>query len=213
VGDAVHCLRCALDHVIYHLVSVCTSGQGPFNQLYFPTGKDAADFADRLRAASTYKLKGGSLVQRLRPEAVQAIQAFKPFEEGSGALLRHVHSLDIIDKHHLLLTVASSNTTHSMKPTVIEKYKRGLGLQDEYTPAQEALIFQTESLARFPLKAGGELARVPIADANENMSFVFALAFGEPKAVEGKPIIQTLFQASHFIRDMIRKFDDLGLFV
>jgi hypothetical protein len=182
------------------LVSVCTSRKGPFNQLYFPTGKDAADFAGRLKAASTYKQKGGSVVQRLRPEAVQAIEAFSPFEGGLGAVLRHVHSLDIIDKHHLLLTVASSNTTHSMPPSVIERYKHGLGLKDEYTPAEEALIFQTESLARFPLKAGTELARIPIADENDNMSFMFALAFGEPKAVEGKPIIQTLFQASLFIR-------------
>ncbi len=212
VGDAVHCLRCALDHVMYHLVSVCTAGQGPFKQLYFPTGKDAADFADRLKAASTYKPKGGVALQRLRPDAVKAIEAFAPFEGGLGALLRHVHSLDIIDKHHLLLTVASSNTTHSMPPSVIERYKDGIGLDDEYTPAEEALIFQTESFARFPLKAGSELARVPIADVNENMSFMFALAFGEPKAMEGKPIIQTLFQASLFIRDMIRTFDRMGLF-
>lgn len=212
VGDAVHCLRCALDHVIYRLVSVCTSDRLAYNQLYFPTGKNAVHFVDRLKAASTYKPKGGAALQRLRPEAVQAIQEFQPFDGGSGAVLRHVHSLDIIDKHHLLLTVTLTNTTHSMQPTVIEKYKRGLGLQDEYTPAQEALIFQTESLAWFPLKAGGELARVPIADANENMSFVFALAFGEPKAVEGKPIIQTLYQAALFIRDMIRKFDERGLF-
>jgi len=211
-GDAVHCLRCCLDHVIYHLVKVCTAGQGPFKQLYFPTGEDPADFAGRLQAASEYKPKGGVVVQRIRPDAIKAIQAFEPFAGGSGALLRHVHQLDIIDKHHLLLTVASSNPTHSMPPTVIERYKHGFGIKDEYTPAQEALIFQTESLARFPLKAGDELARVSIADANENMTFTFALAFGEPKAVAGKPIIQTLYQASLLIRDMIRKFDGLGLF-
>lgn len=211
-GDAVHCLRCCLDHVIYRLVRVCTAGRGPFSQLYFPTGKNATNFAERLKAASEYKSKGKGVVQRLRPEAIKAIQTFEPFEGGSGALLRHVHQLDIIDKHHLLLTVALSNPTHSMQPSVIERYKHGLGLEDEYTPAQEALIFQTESLARFPLNIGTELARVPITDVNENMRFMFALAFGEPKAVEGKPIIQTLYQASLFIRDMIRKFDGLGLF-
>lgn len=212
VGDAVHCLRCALDHVIYHLVSVCTSDPQAFKQLYYPIGRDAADFADRLKAASTYKPKGGVALQRLRPEAVKAIEAFAAFEGGFGTLLWRVHCLDIIDKHHVLLTVASSNTTHSMQPSVIERYKDGIGLEDEYTPAEEALIFQTESLARFPLKAGSELARVPITDVNENMSFMFALAFGEPKAVAGAPIIQTLFQTSLFIRDMIRTFDGLGLF-
>lgn len=212
-GDAVHCLRCCLDQVIYHLVAVCTAGQGPFDQLYFPTGKDSAHFATRLNAASKYRVKNsGQVIQRLRPEAITAIQAFEPFEGGSGALLRHVNSLDIIDKHHLLLTVALSNPTHSMPPSVIERYKLGLGLKDEYTPAQEALIFQTDSLSSFPLDAGGELARVPIADVNENMNFTFALAFGELKAVAGKPIIQTLFQASCLIRDMIRKLDGLRLF-
>jgi hypothetical protein len=211
-GDAVHCLRCCLDHVIYHLAKVCTAGKGPFEQLYFPTGKDSMHFALRLQAASEYKPKGGAVVRRLRPEAINAIQAIAPFEGGAGALLQHIHALDIIDKHHLLLTVAVSNPTHSMPPTVIETYKRGLGLKDEYTSVQEALIFQTDSLARFPLDAGTELARAPIADVNENMTFTFALAFGQPKAVAGKPIIQTLYQASHFIRDMIRKFEGLGLF-
>jgi len=139
-------------------------------------------------------------------------EAFAAFEGGFGTLLWRVHCLDIIDKHNVLLTVASGNTTHSMPPSVIERYKGGLGLHNEYSPAQEALIFQTESLARFPLEAGGELARVPITDVNENMSFMFALAFGEPKAVAGAPIIQTLFQTSGFIRDMIRTFDGLGLF-
>jgi hypothetical protein len=211
-GDAVHCLRCSLDHVIYHLVAVCTGGQGPFTQLYFPIGKDSTDFTVRLSAASECKSKGGGVVQRLRPQAIKAIQDLEPFEGGSGAHLWHVHHLDIIDKHHLLLTVGSSNPTHSMPPSVIERYKRGFGIEEEYTPAQEAAIFQTDSLAKFPLEAGSELARVPITEANENMHFTFALAFGEPKAIAGKPIIPTLYHSSHFIRHMIRKFDDLELF-
>jgi hypothetical protein len=211
-GDAVHCLRCALDHVIYHLVNICTAGRGPFTQLYFPTGKDSSDFAARLDAASEYKSKGGGVIQRLRPEARKAIQAIKPFEGGGGALLWQIHRLDITDKHHLLLTVGSSNPTHSMARSVIARYKNGFGVKDEYTPAQEAIIFQTNSLARFPLNAGDELARVPIAEANENMNFTFAVAFGAPKGIAGQPIIPTLYQACHLIRDMIREFDDLGLF-
>jgi hypothetical protein len=210
-GDAVHCLRCALDHIIYRLVWVCTQGHGPFKNLYFPLGSDGAKFSKRLKEASEHKAPSGGIVQRLRPDAIKAIEALEPYEGGRNAILWHIHSLDIIDKHNLLLTVGLTNPTHTMTPEMIAGYKNSLRIKNEYTPLEESWIFQTDSKAIFPLNAGDELARIPIAKANENMQFPFTIAFGEPKVIEGKAITPFLFQAAGFIRGIIRDFEELGI--
>jgi hypothetical protein len=193
------------------LVWVHTRGSGPFKNLYFPVGSDATKFAKRLKEASEHKPKAKGIVQRLGPDPIKAIRILEPYQGGRGAILWHIHSLDIIDKHNLLLTIGLRNPTHSMTPDVIARYKSGFGFKYEYTPSQEALIFQTNSFATFPLNAGDELARVPIAEVNENMTFTFDVAFGEPEILKGKPIAPLLYQASGFIREIIGNFDDLGM--
>lgn len=116
LGDAVHCLHCALDHLAYRLAWVATAGAGPFGGLYFPFGDDAADFADKLRRSSQAKTKARGVVHRLRPDAVKAIQTKQPYQGGRGEALWHIHRLDIIDKHHLLLTVGLSIRLTACRP-------------------------------------------------------------------------------------------------
>lgn len=210
VGDAVHGLRCALDHLIYQLAWVHTHGQGPFKNLYFPGGSDAMKFSKRLKEASEHKAATGGIVQRLRPEAIKAIEAIEPYEGGRGRILWHIHQLDIIDKHRSLVTAALSNPTLSMPPNMIAGYAKSVGVEGRYTPEQEALIFQTESSAPFPLNEGDILHRAPIAKANENMKFTFMIAFREPQVLKGKAIAPTLYQATHFIRDITRTFFEDG---
>jgi hypothetical protein len=209
-GDAVHGLRCALDHVIYRLAEVrCRKLPLP-TRLYFPVGKDRADFIAALEAAAEHKSRKFGIVKRLGPEVGEAIKAIEPYEGGRGRTLWHIHQLDIIDKHRSLLTAALNNPTRSMTPNIIERYAKSLGVDGMYTPEEKSLIFQTDSSAPFPLNAGDILHTCPIAEANENMKFTFTLAFREPQALKGKPIAPTLYQAAHFIRDMTRTFCESG---
>ncbi len=211
IGDAVHNLRSALDHIIFHLASVCTDPVA-FKGLYFPIAANAVDFEKRLGEASVYKPKSPGVVKRLRPDAIEALRALEPYEGGRGAILYGLNRLDVIDKHHLLLTVSSRNPTHSMPPKVIASYIKGLGIAGEFTAAQESAFFKTDSVAPFPLKKGDTLARVPLGEANENMDFTFTVAFGEPEILKGKPVIETLHHMAYLIRDIIRTFSDSGLF-
>jgi hypothetical protein len=210
VGDAAHGLRCALDHLIYRLVLVHTRGVGPFKNLYFPVGSDRVKFFKRLKEASEHKATTGGIVQRLRPEAIKAIEAIEPYEGGKGRILWNVHQLDIFDKHRSLVTATLSIPTLSMPPDIIASYAKSIGVEGRYTPQEEALIFQTDSSAPFPLNEGDIIHRVPITKANENMKFTFMIAFREPQVLKGKAIAVTLHQAVKLIRDITRTFFEDG---
>jgi hypothetical protein len=213
VGDAVHNLRSALDHLAFHLVSTFTNGNGPFKELYFPIAETFDKFNKSLIRASKCKSSSGAVVQRLRQEAIEAIKRIEPYETGKGRILYHIHKLDIIDKHHMLVVVGAMNPTHTMSPSAIARYRKSLGISaDEIGPQAEAAAFMTDSIrVKFPLKAGDELHRVLLTEVNENMYFTFEVAFGEPKIVEGKPVVVTLYQAAKSIREIIREFDHAGL--
>ncbi|PYU30723.1 MAG: hypothetical protein DMG31_13430 [Acidobacteria bacterium] len=210
VGDAVHCLRSALDHLIYRMAEVYCQKPPLIAGLYFPTGNNRDEFIKCLEAAAEHKSKKSGVVKRLGPEAIKALKAIEAYDGGKGAILRHIHCLDLFDKHRTLLTAALSNPLVTMDRDSIARYKAAVGITDRLTPDQEASVFKTESCAPFPLKQGDILHRVPIAKANENMKPEFQIAFGEPQVVKGKPIAPTLHQAAHLIRDITWAFYESG---
>lgn len=216
VGDAAHNLISALDHVAYRLVFVHTGGSGPFTNVYFPVAKTVKHFGCKLTRTSEHEASGGRVIQRLNQKAIKAIQAIEPYEGGKGEVLSHVHQLDIIDKHHMLLTVGSMNRLQTMPPSEIAYYRKTFldsGLDDDLTPEFTSRAFLAEAIrVKFPLKTGDELARVPFAEVDENMYFAFEVAFGEPEVLKGKPIIVTLYRADQLIRNIIRDFDGRGFF-
>lgn len=212
LGDAAHNLISALDHVAYHLVSVFTNGSGPFTNVYFPVAKTSRHFRKKLLRTADHETAPGRIIKRLGQGAIKAIEDIEPYEGGRGQILAYIHGLDIIDKHHVLLTVGSMNRLHTMPPDEIASYKKSFGIGDhDFTPLHASRVFLTESAWKFPLKTGDELLRVPLAQVDENMYFPFEVAFGEPEIIKGKPIVETLHQAAKVIRDIIREFERTGL--
>jgi len=213
VGDAVHNLACALDHIAHRLVSVFTNGQGPFHNVYFPIGKTQKDFNDKLLRTAEYKTAPDRKINRLGDEVRDFLLAIEAYKGGKGAFLYYIHQLDIIDKHYVLPMVGTVNRSHSMSKSEIARYKSSFGMMQNpaFTPAVHSRAFLTDATERhFPLKAGDVLHRVPIAEVDEHMHFTFEIAFGEPKVVEGSPILPALYLASSSIRGMIRDLDAAG---
>lgn len=101
IGDCIHSLRCALDHVAWALVS--KTGDTPTRDTAFPICVKPKAFKDRLPQIG--KLPGG---------AKTIIESLQPYP-GRDQWLRHIHKLDITDKHHHLnlvsATLESSNYT------------------------------------------------------------------------------------------------------
>jgi hypothetical protein len=76
-GDVIHALRSALDHLAYQL-AIVGSGKPPSRRVEFPIAKDG----------NTYEAEKPRKVEGIRPEAVKAIDALKPYKGGNDALWR-----------------------------------------------------------------------------------------------------------------------------
>jgi len=203
VGDALSNLRSALDHLAHHLVIVGTGSPGPFPHVYFPIAKDTAE----------YNTKRDGRIKGMRQDAIDAINAIEPYESGAGKILWHLHCLNNIDKHRLLLTVWANLQGHSILPSqrtkIISQY---FGSHPTATDAPNLKgTFIPPDIKRFPLKASDVLLTIPKSEMEEKMQFLLDLAFGEPKIVEGKSVIPTLHEMTTFIRHMVFSFDRLGL--
>jgi hypothetical protein len=92
VGDAVHCLRSALDHGAWAL-SRRAGYVGPAQDVYFPVCETPAAFEKKRKAIANV----------VGEDAIGAVEALQPFR-GQRAV-SWLHRLDIIDKHRAIAVV------------------------------------------------------------------------------------------------------------
>lgn len=90
LGDAVHNLRSALDHLAASLAIM--NEQSP-KGVYFPF----AESEDQLDQMIRWRK-----FDRASPSAVALLKELKPYRGGNLAL-RGIHDLDVLDKHHSLI--------------------------------------------------------------------------------------------------------------
>jgi hypothetical protein len=98
-GDAVHNTRCALDHLTFHLVQVGggrNTTKFKWNDVRFPIFPTFESY----ESGKTRKIDG------MRPEAIKAIDALKPYKDGNDALWL-LNKLDNADKHSFILSIGS----------------------------------------------------------------------------------------------------------
>jgi hypothetical protein len=149
----------------------------------------------------------------MRDDAIKAIDALEPYGGGKGEVLWHLHCLNNIDKHRMLLTVLASIDLHSMLPSqraeAIEKY---LGSYPGGTPPNLKGVFIAPTIKiSFPLKTGDKLLTIPKSEVEKDMKFFMHVAFGEPEIVKGKPVFKTLYEIAELIRHIIFLFEKLRL--
>lgn len=143
LGDAVHNLRSALDHVYWRLVEA--NKQTPGEQTSFPIRK----------SADAYRNDRARIEGEIGGPAMTVMDSLKPYREGNEAFWR-THRLDIVDKHRLLVPVVSSyqgSRSHVpmadfTKPTATEPFTLGtqhIIHRSEPIPiaAEEVLVFTT----------------------------------------------------------------------
>lgn len=202
-GDAIQNLRSSLDHLAYHLVCVGTCSDGPFHHVYFPIAANSKDY---------YKMRD-RVCDGMRPEAISAIDAIQPYGGGAGEILWHIHSLNIFDKHRLLLTALARMHGHTMlqsqRNEILARYRGSYPNATDVPDLSRSLVEAKPKC--FPLKAGAELLIVPESEKVGQMTFLVDIVFGEPKHVEGKSVSQLLQSATLLTRNTIFKFDRLGL--
>ena len=97
MGDAIHNLRTALDHLVWQLVEA--GGGTPNDRTAFPIVAADAKAAQRYGSAV-----GQGEIAKISPGAFKLLESIQPYNGGDKTLVE-IHELDIWDKHRLILAV------------------------------------------------------------------------------------------------------------
>lgn len=184
VGDVVHNLRGALDHLLHRIM--------PSTALWtrssaFPVAQSAHEY----RSTKHRRLKG--LPQAL----VDRIDLLQPYKGGNDAIWR-LHELDCIDKHRLLLTFAVAHD------------RRWLDHRMTWLDPVPFLGVPRPRRTIIPVEDGAELMSIrhdPRVDMKEQ--FTFLVAFNEPQVIQPEPVVPTLLQFADLVESIIAVFDDV----
>jgi hypothetical protein len=176
-GDVIHNIRAALDHLARQLVFVgmdCAPAAIPLTEkdlrgIEFPI----AETPEKYEADKARKTK------RMLPEAIEAIDALKPYKGGNDALWR-IHELDNIDKHRTLFTLA-----HDF-----------LFTGDWF---DGAYLLKAEN----PLFAGVE------AQVEKDIQLEITEAVSQPKVSQSNTLLPSLHQLVDFVDNLVLTFKPL----
>ena len=125
--------------------------------------------------------------------AKQIIDQIEPYQGGHGEALWFLHTLDIADKHVVLVSV-STNIAKTVQ----------LQMTPELT--EFSVLFSAPGL-----KEGAVLGEVSgNSEANQRINFTFDIAFGQSGRFEGEPVVETLTKLSDFVERIVNYF--AGLF-
>ena len=190
VGDALHNLRSSLDHIAYRLVENGT-GMPPSRHIYFPI------FDDR----TNYNSHGHRQVRGASPNAVQAIDAIRPYREGNSRLWQ-LHKLNIVDKHRLLLMGGAVFDSVNISPTIQQAmhqaFSHNADLQARFSAMPMPDLFLRPADNLFPLMAGAELyIDAPDAEPHPHTTFRFTVSAGNAEILHGEPILQALTEMAN----------------
>ncbi len=166
VGECVHALRSALDHVAYRLVRI-NRPESDYSE--FPICKTR----DRWREDRPKKLPD------VPARALAEVQRLQPYKRGAQARwdpLWIVHALDIIDKHRRL--------------NLVSPFVRWIEFR-----TRDCTVVDQEPLAG-PFETGTPIVRYRVEADGPNVGvqavFAFDITFGEGELLEGEPLISRL---------------------
>lgn len=163
VGDVLHNLRSAMDHIVGQLV--LANGGSVERHHCFPV----VELAKNYQSFATRALDG------VRQEAIDLVAGTKPYKGGDDDLW-HIHQMNNIDKHRLLLPAASFNQG-------LEVDVQGVRF---LLPATRPLAFED----------GKTLLFVPDHIRNDpayrEPRLTFDMACAEPEKLRGEPLHETL---------------------
>lgn len=189
VGDAIHNIRASLDLLAWQLVEL--NGSAPNRNTCFPiTQAKPENYNDFIKRA----LMGAD------PKVIRCIRLLKTYG-GRNKLLTQLHSLDITDKHRLILIAEGG--IWGITPIF-------RGLIDPNDP-NDFIKFATlvPVDTGFPLQDGDEVSRVSASARTgyfrEEIGIQMCMA--ESDVATGLPIISTLTQMHQYVTRIVNIFE------
>jgi hypothetical protein len=181
LGDALHNLRSTLNHLARALVEA--------TKVSFDPRKTSFPIFD---TPEGYKSLSRGRVVGLGKHPLELLDGIQPYKGGLGDRLWQLHELDIIDKHRMLLTLASVPVARRLTPSEKEGVERGKAIfGDRFFAFNFVRADPNRTLV--PLEAGHELGTFPVSDMDKDMGFAIDIALNE------REVFSTLQPASLFL--------------
>lgn len=190
VGDTIHNLRSALDLLAWQIV--IAGGGKPGKNTSFPITQAQVNF----KAIAHSCLKGAS------KKSIKYIRRLKPWIGGNKTLIQ-LHTLDIVDKHQVILIVGSAHKN------IVLTFQMQVPWLDDIIKSPPIGLRPADR--QFPLKNGAELYRINASARSGLMhdepQFTFEACFGEEGNIEGLPLIPTLENILNHVTRIIQITD------
>jgi hypothetical protein len=198
LGDIIHNLRTALDHLISDLIRA--NGMEPDGDSGFPITQRSKN----LKPGRISKIKGVS------PKAERLILRLKPYKTGNPALW-NLHMLDVLDKHAGIIPVAAATLQAVAQlplPGLFRSPDGAITLGG--LPGWEPVVTWTGIPGTFkpvyPLENNIEIYR-SAAGLQEHVQLTVGVAFGKGQIPEGEPIVETIKQYADLIEHILGIFE------
>jgi hypothetical protein len=184
IGDAIHNLRSALDHMACELVRA--NGQ-PDDYGTFPV------------QGTNAKTKFNSIIKkfRARKDVVDLIRALEPYPGGAGSAIVGLHDIDIVDKHRLLVPTGQVMGSSPAHTTIIRGSTITL-----LSPDDKTLMKDREILLR--------LDAVKSLTAGDELNASFHVAFDAGTCFEGETVTVVLHELGDYLAQVVETFASLS---
>ncbi|MBL8821753.1 MAG: hypothetical protein JNJ77_04130 [Planctomycetia bacterium] len=196
IGDVIHNLRCALDHLIWQLVE--SNGQIPHNRTSFVVCK----------IKNSYDSAKSNALRGLSNEVLDLFESIQPYNSNSGIQqLTILDDLDNYDKHRKLVVGAVQMlkvVISSMKLYPIDQLPK-----EEKDPISLDLGLSASSKngSRI-LKEGDVVATFPKGREYKNQfGFTLRVAFDEPEFVRNELVRLLLLDLFETVESIIKRFE------
>lgn len=181
-------MRSALDLLAWQLVEL--NGGKPTTKTCFPISKTPPPAYDKVLSQA---LSGASNL------AIRLTKRSRPYP-GGNTFLNQLHSLDITDKHRLVLVVGAAHKH------VVLKFKMRMPGQE--VPIEFPPLAINPADRQFPLQDGMDVFSIRAAARTTeditDFQIVFELAFGDVDEVEGLPLIETLKSMHAYVSKIVK---------
>ena len=177
IGDAIHNLRTALDLMACEIVTI--AGKTPNRHTKFPfrdTREEVIDAVDK----GQIKIAGADIVALI-------VDDVKPYKGGNDALCG-LHSLDVTDKHRLLIPIISLTGLVHVNARIGAMVLVDCEIRIESNGVLNLTEFPSDSEIQYE----GEP--------------VFEILFGNRQSFELRPVVPTLKQLSELVSGVIDTF-------
>jgi hypothetical protein len=180
IGDAIHNLRSALDLMACEIVAL--AGGTPDTWTHFPFRDTRKELIDTINGGQI-KVAGIDIVDLI-------VDTIKPYKGGNDAL-HAIHSLDITDKHRLLIPTASISAFTNVNARV-----GGMTFAScSFVVGKDGII----NIGAFP--AGSDI------QIEGHATPAFDIRFDEGQALSGESVIPTLHQLSQLVFSVIETIE------